>query len=231
VVLLDIEGTTTPIRFVYEVLFPLARRRLAGFLSGLPDPELESVAEAVRREREHEAEPMAPRWNPQDPRASSEAYLLWLMDRDRKSTALKSVQGRIWQRGFESGELRGEVYPDVPPALERWVGEGRRVAIFSSGSVLAQRLLFAHTTAGDLTSYLSGHFDTGTGAKREAASYRRIAAELGASCGALLFVSDVVAELDAARGAGLRTALCVRSDEPPGGGGGHAVVRDFDALP
>ena len=228
--LLDIEGTTTPISFVYEVLFPLARRALGSYLGALPGAELEVATDEVRRERAAEPEPGAPDWRPGDPRASAETYLLWLMDRDRKSTVLKTVQGRIWERAFRSGELRGAVYADVAPALERWNREGRRVAIFSSGSVLAQRLLFGHSVEGDLTRFLSAYFDTTTGPKREAASYAGIAAALGEPPEAVLFVSDVVAELDAARSAGLGTALCVR-DEAPAGTGGHRVVHDLTALP
>ena len=125
------------------------------------------------------------------------------MDRDRKSTALKSLQGRIWEAGYVSGELRSHLYPDVRPALERCRAQGRKIAIFSSGSVLAQRLLFAHTPDGDLTPLIDGFFDTTTGPKREPESYGRIAAALSVPPAAVLFVSDVAAELDAARAAGL----------------------------
>ena len=228
--LLDIEGTTTPVSFVYDVLFPLARRRLRSFLAALPASDLGPVLGDVRREREAEAEADAPGWSAADPRASAEAYLLWLMDRDRKSTALKALQGRIWEQGFRSGEVRGAVYPDVAPALERWTRQGRRVAIFSSGSALAQRLLFGYSTEGDLTRFLAAYFDTSTGPKREAASYRRITEALDAPPQAVLFVSDVVAELDAAREAGLSTALCVRGSNPAATGG-HSLVRDFVGLP
>jgi enolase-phosphatase E1 len=152
------------------------------------------------------------------------------MDQDRKLTALKSLQGRIWAEGYAEGQLRGQVYDDVPPALARWTGAGRRVAIFSSGSVLAQKLIFGHSDHGDLTPLLSAYFDTTTGPKREAESYRRIAAALGAPAAAGLFVSDVVEELDAAREAGLATALAVRT--PPGPAGhGHPQVISFDELP
>jgi enolase-phosphatase E1 len=150
------------------------------------------------------------------------------MDRDRKSTALKSLQGRIWESGYRSGALRSHLYADVRPALERWRSEGKRVAIFSSGSVLAQRLLFAHTPEGDLTPMIDAFFDTTTGPKREAESYRRIAAALGMPPVGVLFVSDVAAELDAARAAGLKTALCVREGEAPPPG--HPVVRELGEL-
>jgi enolase-phosphatase E1 len=151
------------------------------------------------------------------------------MDQDRKTTALKSLQGRIWAEGYDAGRLCGQVYDDVPPALARWAAAGRRVAIFSSGSVLAQKLLFGHSDHGDLTRFLSGYFDTTTGPKGEAGSYRRIAEALGEPPGAGLFVSDAVAELDAARTAGFATALAVRT--PPGPvGHGHREVATFDTL-
>jgi enolase-phosphatase E1 len=152
------------------------------------------------------------------------------MDRDRKLTALKSLQGKIWAEGYAAGRLRGQVYDDVPRALARWTAASRRVAIFSSGSVLAQRLLFGHSDHGDLTAYLSAYFDTTTGPKADQESYRRIAAALGEPERAGLFVSDVVAELDAARAAGLATALAVRV--PPGPAtAGHRTLTSFDAIP
>jgi enolase-phosphatase E1 len=203
-ILLDIEGTTTPIAFVHQVLFPYARARV--------HDHLEQGDIALLR-TEYDAEPRSPDLPAWDP----EAYVYWLMDRDRKSTALKALQGRIWEAGYRSGELKGkgEVYADVRPALERWHKAGKTIAIFSSGSVLAQRNLFANTTAGDLSPFLSGYFDTTTGPKREAQSYRQIAAMLRQEPRDILFVSDVTAELDAASAAGMRTALCVREPEPP----------------
>jgi len=202
-ILLDIEGTTTPIEFVHQVLFPYARARV--------HEHLEPGDIALLR-AEYAAEPPSPdlpTWNP-------EAYVYWLMDRDRKSTALKALQGRIWEAGYRAGELKGkgEVYPDVRPALERWHAAGKTIAIFSSGSVQAQRNLFANTTAGDLSLFLSGYFDTTTGPKRDARSYRQIATTLRQEPRDMLFISDVLAELDAAREAGMRTALCVREPEP-----------------
>jgi enolase-phosphatase E1 len=156
------------------------------------------------------------------------SYVHWLMDRDRKSTGLKALQGRIWEDGYRRGELRGEVYDDVPAALDRWRESGRRVAIFSSGSVLAQQLLFRHSTVGDLTRFLDAHFDTTTGPKREADSYMRMAHRLGVPPGAVLFVSDVAEELDAARAAGMDTALCARGALPAAAV--HRVIRSFDDL-
>jgi enolase-phosphatase E1 len=232
-VLVDIEGTTTPVAFVYDVLFPYARRNVRAFLERRGDePVVRADLEALRRE--HAAErpdgERPPTWGESDePLEAATAYVSWLMERDRKSTALKALQGRIWEEGFRSGELRSEVYDDVPAAFRRWHARGQGPWIFSSGSMLAQRLLFAHTRAGDLTPLIRGYFDTTTGAKKDAATYGRIATLIGAPASTVLFVSDTPAELDAARAADLQTAWCVREGEPahptP-----HRMVRSFDAL-
>ncbi len=235
-VLLDIEGTTTPVSFVTEVLFPFARERLEDFLTTLPPEERDPLVRSLGTERQVEPpEARAPTWcgaTPDEARASALAYLHWLMDRDRKSTTLKSFQGRIWKEGYDSGAVKGALYDDVLPAFKRWTASGRRLAIFSSGSVQAQRLLFAHSTAGDLTGFLSAYFDTTTGPKREADSYRKIARALACPPDDVLFLSDVVAELEAAAEAGLRTALCVRreteADTPRGSG--PPSIRTFDDL-
>ena len=230
-VLLDVEGTTTPVDFVFQVLFPHAHAHVGAFLGAhASDPDVARDVAGLRDEhaRDEAAGLHPPDWDGSV--AGAAAYARWLMDQDRKLTALKSLQGRIWAEGYAQGQLRGQVYDDVPPALARWTQSGRRVAIFSSGSVLAQKLIFGRSDHGDLTPFLSAYFDTTTGAKREAESYRRIAAALGAAPGAGLFVSDVVAELDAARAAGLATALAVRT--PPGPTGrGHPEVTSFDQLP
>ena len=153
------------------------------------------------------------------------------MERDRKSTELKSLQGKIWEEGYRVGDLRGEVYPDVPPALERWRRQGIDIAIFSSGSVQAQRSLFTSTAAGDLTRFIRAYFDTTTGPKTAPDSYARIAAALERSPSEVLFLSDVGAELDAARTAGMRTALCVRTPGSAAPTGTHPVIHAFDQLP
>jgi enolase-phosphatase E1 len=184
-ILLDIEGTTTPISFVYDVLFPYARAHI------------------------------------HDP------HMLRLMDEDQKTTELKELQGRIWQDGYRRGELHGEVFDDVPIALERWRREGIDVRIYSSGSILAQKLLFGSTPAGDLTTLLNGYFDTTTGPKGDAESYVKIATAFGLSAQEILFVSDVVRELDAARSAGMQTALCVRPGNPAQPSSEHDVIRSF----
>ncbi len=232
-VLLDIEGTTTPVDFVTRVLFPYARAHARDFLARRAGELRDDIALLFS---EHEADARAGQFPPPWRNDSAEtvldsaaAYVHWLMDRDRKSTALKSLQGRIWEEGYRTGELRGQVYPDVPPALARWLGRGREVAIFSSGSVLAQKLLFSRSDAGDLTPFLRAYFDTTTGAKGEAESYRKIARALGRKPPAVLFLSDVTAELDAARAAGMTTALCVR-EGPTTAGDVHPVVSSFDQV-
>lgn len=235
-ILLDIEGTTTPVEFVYEVLFPFARSRAAEFIrERYESDEMRAGLDALEAEhREDDAKGNAPpAWldATDDARIDSATrYVHWLMDQDRKSTALKSLQGKIWEGGYRSGRLKGQVYADVLPAFERWRAQARSIHIYSSGSVLAQKLLFAHTTAGDLTAYIEGYFDTTTGPKKEAASYRSIAAQLGLPAASVHFISDITAELDAARAAGMRTALCVRPGGPEPDSPTHPPVHTFDLI-
>ena len=222
--LLDVEGTTTPVTFVYDVLFPYAREHVGPFL-GRHQAE-DAVRADLARLGEEQAADVAQGLAPPE---SPLAYVHWLMDRDRKSTGLKSLQGKIWEEGYGSGALRGEVYPDVPPAFERWLGQERAIAIFSSGSVLAQKLLFGSTRAGDLTSFIRAFFDTTTGPKTVETSYRTIAQMLGLRPDEVLFVSDTATELDAALSAGMRTALCVRGAAPQSPST-HPIVRTFDDI-
>jgi len=235
-VVLDIEGTTTPISFVYDVLFPYARKNLNAFLATHGPSGL--LAEVDRQLREEHAADVArgdaPPPLPADMSGGNavdlEPYVVWLMDRDRKSPGLKLLQGMIWQRGFADGTLRGELFPDVAPALERWRERAIDIAIYSSGSVLAQRLIFGHTPAGDLTPRISQFFDATIGPKRSADSYRHIASELRRDPAELLFLSDVHAELSAARAAGFQTMLCVRpgNAEPPRDD--ETTIRTFDDI-
>jgi enolase-phosphatase E1 len=154
-----------------------------------------------------------------------------LMDQDSKDPALKELQGRMWEEGYRSGELAGEVFDDVVPALNRWQRQGVGVGVFSSGSVLAQKLLFRHSKAGDLTPFIRWHFDTAVGAKTDAGSYARIAASMGILPANVTFVSDVVRELDAARAAGMRTALSLRPGNPvQPDPNGHPAISNFDEL-
>jgi enolase-phosphatase E1 len=228
--LLDIEGTTTPLEFVTGVLFPFARAHVRPFLDAhAGDPPVRADLERLRAEHgeDQRAGHSPPPWT--EGQDGAVGYVHWLMDQDRKSTGLKALQGRMWADGYRAGALTAEMFADVPAALARWRAQGRDVAIFSSGSVLAQKLLFAHTPAGDLTGFLGGFFDTTTGPKREAGSYRAIAAALRVETRAVLFLSDVTEELDAARTAGMATGLCVRSGTPPAGAT-HPVVTSFDAV-
>lgn len=235
-ILLDIEGTTTPIEFVYEVLFPFARLHVREFIQQHYQSEnVRADISALKAEHRADAEsghkPPAWREDSADSQVESATrYVHWLMDQDRKSTALKSLQGKIWEGGYLSGRLQGQVYTDVLPAFVRWREQQRAIYIYSSGSVLAQKLLFAHTTAGDLTKYISDYFDTTTGAKMDAASYQSISAKIGLTAAEVLFVSDVTAELDAAQDAGMRTALCVRTESLEAESAAHTLIHTFDVV-
>ena len=214
-ILLDIEGTTTPIDFVYQVLFPYARKHLHAYLSEHWD-ELQS--ERVQLQHEHANDVQQGSEPPALDASQLEsvvAYLHWLMDRDRKSTPLKSLQGKVWDVGYKSGALKSQLFADVPLAFAAWQAQGKRIAIFSSGSVLAQNLLFTYTEHGDLSGFISGWFDTNIGAKREAESYHRIAEALECEPRAVAFISDVTAELEAAQQAGMQTFLSLRENNPP----------------
>jgi enolase-phosphatase E1 len=236
VILLDIEGTTTPIDFVYQTLFPYASRKLESFLrEQAQDPEIRALIADLRKQHELDEGGglQPPAWLNEQEEArlrSSAVYGQWLMARDSKCTPLKSLQGKIWQKGFTRGELRGEVYPDVPAAFERWRRQKRIICIYSSGSVLAQQLLFRATTSGDLTPYISEYFDTRVGAKIEAESYKRIAASISRAEQQFLFVSDAVKEVEAARSAGMQALLCVREEQPAPTFGTAGVIRDFSSV-
>jgi enolase-phosphatase E1 len=217
-ILLDIEGTTTPITFVYDVLFPFARAHAHEHLD-------DAAQRALRLEYDVEVAKglQPPPWSPL-------AYVQWLMDQDRKSTALKNLQGRIWQEGYRRGDLQGEVYPDVPPALERWHRAGVDVRIYSSGSILAQQLIFSTTRYGDLTRFLNGYFDTTTGPKRESSSYTTIAEAFALPNSEILFISDVVLELDAATSGGMQARLAIRPGNHPQPPNPYPTVSTFDGI-
>lgn len=205
VILTDIEGTTSSIAFVKDVLFPYARRELPRFV------------------REHGRDPEVRRWL--DAVAADNGGICsddvivetlqgWI-DQDRKHTALKALQGMLWREGYERGDYRGHIHPDAAHSLRRWHDAGHRIAVFSSGSVAAQKLLFGHSEAGDLTPLFCAFFDTETGHKRDADSYRLIADALDRRPENIVFLSDVVEELDAAREAGMRTVLLDRREDYP----------------
>jgi enolase-phosphatase E1 len=226
---LDIEGTTTPVDFVYRMLFPYARAHLAEYLARhAAFPECLGAVALLRAEYDagHPSS-AAQEFSP----ALILSYVNDLMDRDRKSPGLKALQGLVWQDGYASGELHGQVYSDVPPAFERWRARGLGIFIYSSGSVLAQRLLFGSVETGDLTPFISGYFDTGVGPKRTAASYAAISEHIRVPPPQSLFVSDTVEELDAAQSAGVRTALCIRgAGEARQPASLHPALSSFDEL-
>jgi enolase-phosphatase E1 len=221
VVLLDIEGTTTPIAFVHDVLFPYARARLASWFAerSPSDPDVREIVDGVQQELTagHVDAPVSAE--------NVVEHLLRFMDADRKSRPLKTLQGKIWQLGYERGELKGEVYADVPEAFARWSQHGIEIGIYSSGSVLAQKLLFGRSTAGNLTPYIRWHFDTAVGPKMQASSYARIAESIGRPAAEVLFVSDA---------AGMQTRWCVRGPADPlpaaGAPSEHEIVRGLDEI-
>lgn len=225
-VLLDIEGTTTPIAFVHDVLFTYARENVREFLNTNADKE-EVGADIALLSDEH-ADDLSKDRNP--PPLVAE-YVEWLIAADRKSTGLKSLQGKIWRQGYQDGSLKSQVYADVAPAFERWHTRGWRLYIFSSGSVLAQKLLFAHTEVGDLTRFIDGYFDTNVGKKGDAESYRRIAEKMKLPAAEILFVSDVTGELDAAHEAGMKTLLSVRpGNAPQDNSKRHPQILNFEQI-
>lgn len=221
--LTDIEGTTSSISFVKDVLFPYARRALPAFLKARgKDPEVARWVDAVAMETG----------------ASGGAIVTVLqgwIDEDRKHTALKALQGMIWKAGYENGDFAAHVYADAAAQLRAWHAAGLPLYVYSSGSVGAQKLFFGHSEAGDLLPLFSGHFDTEIGGKREAASYTRIAEALTLPPGEILFLSDVVEELDAAREAGMQTVLIDRNQDYPqpregDAANGHARHVDFRGI-
>ncbi len=239
VILLDIEGTTSSISYVYDVLFPYARQQLSDFLRRhWESPEVARSCDLLAADL---GRPSFDAWRqevlgPQSDQTAAQQRLVAeevgrLMDSDLKATGLKDLQGLIWKEGYASGHLQSHVFPDVPPALSRWVQAGLQLRIYSSGSVSAQKVFFAHTQAGDLLRFLSGHYDTVTGPKREAASYQAIAGDANVLPGEVLFLSDVTAELDAAEAAALQTALVVRpGNTPVEPNHGHPAIESFDQI-
>jgi enolase-phosphatase E1 len=235
-ILLDIEGTTTPIEFVYEVLFPFAYqhardfiwqyRKSADLLADVAGLNLEYLADS-------ECGGETPTWRDDSDESwleSVTAYVHWQMQQDRKSTALKSLQGKIWEAGYLSGRLLGQVYPDVPAAFARWFQQEKRIYIYSSGSILAQKLLFAHSSDGDLSGYINDYFDTTTGAKTAHTSYYAISEKVALPAREILFLSDVIAELDAARDADMLTTLCVRPGTTEVEPSTHPVVQTLAVV-
>jgi enolase-phosphatase E1 len=215
-VILDIEGTITPIAFVRDVLFPFARARLPDFLREHANDasvagEMAQVAQLA-------------------PGTDVLAALMGWMDQDAKVPPLKTLQGLIWQDGYNSGLLMGRIYGDVPPVLREWRRAGVALYIYSSGSVAAQKLLLGHSDHGNLCPLFSGYFDTHTGGKRETASYTAIAAQIGLPAGECLFLSDVAAELEAAEAAGMRVGQLVRPEDGTVADARFPRYRDFNEI-
>ena len=217
----DIEGTTSSISFVKDVLFPYARERLPAFVATHRDrPEVQHWLHEAAREAglvsasQAEIVELLQRW----------------IDEDRKATPLKALQGMIWDEGYRSGEYRSHMYPDVAAKLREWMSRDVDLYVYSSGSVPAQKLLFGFSEAGDLTPLFSGYFDTEIGAKRDPQSYRAILAAIGRRGDEVLFLSDVVEELDAASTAGMHTTLLARPPSTCPAVGSHPCVADFGAV-
>jgi enolase-phosphatase E1 len=218
-VVTDIEGTTTSLSFVKDVLFPYAREKLADFVrTNAGNPQVQRILDDARRET--------------GAALSNEALIVQMIawiDADRKITPLKALQGLIWEDGYDQGAFIGHVYADAAQCLKKWQEHGIALYVYSSGSVQAQRLLFGHTAYGDLTPLFNGFFDTLIGGKKESASYRRIAEEIGLSPKTILFLSDIEEELDAAKAVGFDTCWLVRGQQPEAHAG-HRQAADFKAV-
>jgi enolase-phosphatase E1 len=215
----DIEGTTSSLSFVKDVLFPYARAHLAAYVrTHEQDARVAPLLDDVRKEAGHAL----------STDAVIEQLLQWI-DEDRKITPLKTLQGMIWETGYRQGDFKGHVYDDAVRNLRRWKDQGRRLYVYSSGSVYAQKLLFGYSDYGDLTPLFSGYFDTTVGMKRDPASYTRIVETLRAPAASILFLSDIVEELDAARTAGMHTAWLVRAGDTTATAS-HPQARDFDTV-
>ncbi|MEI2581209.1 acireductone synthase [Scytonema sp. PRP1] len=232
IILLDIEGTTTPVDYVFGVLFPFARDHVANFLTTQQqEVEVQTDLQWLRQEYETNlAQGLSvPHWQGTEATAPV-AYIHHLIAIDRKSTGLKSLQGKIWEQGYRDGTLRSQIFADVKPAFERWTKAGKRLFIFSSGSVQAQQLLFRYSEVGDLTGFISGYFDTQTGSKREAQSYHKIADAIGVVPEKILFISDVTAELKAAQGVRMQTLFSIRPGNHSSESEGFAAIQNFDSV-
>ncbi|GAB1541434.1 acireductone synthase [Scytonema sp. NUACC21] len=231
VILLDIEGTTTPVDYVFGVLFPFVRDRVADFLTAHhQDSEVQTDLQWLRQEYEKDLAQGLPVPNWHSGVTAAVPYIDYLISIDRKSTGLKSLQGKIWNQGYRNGTLRSQIFADVKPAFQRWTNAGKQLFIFSSGSVQAQQLLFRYSEEGDLTSFITGYFDTQTGNKREAESYRKIANAIGCVPEKILFISDVTAELKAARTARMQTLFSIRPGNHSFEAEGFTAIQSFDSV-
>jgi len=219
-ILTDIEGTTSSLSFVHDVLFPYARKHIGEYVRRHADKpkvadKLQAVAKEVGRDLSLD---------------ETIAQLEQWIDEDKKATPLKSLQGMIWETGYRHGDFTGHMYEDAVRNLRAWHDKGIHLYVYSSGSVHAQKLLFGHSDFGDLTPLFNGYFDTHIGHKREVSSYEAIASEIGMRAGDILFLSDIREELDAARSAGMQTRWLVRDAALIEPTAAHLQVKDFDAI-
>ena len=235
-IVLDIEGTTCPVDFVSETLFPFAQKNMkAALLHRSSDAEIDALVNEAINEWLTDSDPTSRRMlrqTTQKPPSTSEVeeYLQHLIQSDRKSTALKQLQGIIWKQGYKSGELKSPLFSDVRPQLDNWNNSGITLAVYSSGSIQAQKLLYAHSKEGDITDRFQHWFDTRIGPKLDHQSYAIIAQKLGAQSDQVLFISDHPGECDAARKSGMNTAFCLREGNPHQEPGNHAVVHQLSDI-
>lgn len=230
-ILLDIEGTTSSISFVYDQMFPYVRDTLNDYLSENWDsPALPDCLAKLAVDADQDPET----WlsgTPEENQQTVAKAVIGLMDADIKATGLKELQGMIWKSGFHSGKLVAHLFDDVAECIRAWKASGRDVRIYSSGSIAAQKLFFGHSIAGDLLDQFSGHYDTTSGSKREADSYRTISQEFDCEPSQIVFISDVVEELSAAKEAGLQTVLSLRpGNKPVPADPGHLAIESFAEL-
>jgi enolase-phosphatase E1 len=229
-ILTDIEGTTSSISFVKDVLFPYAAKHLPSYVrSHINDDTVQAALQQTAELAAEDGENL----DVSDTDALIAKLLQWINE-DRKATPLKALQGLIWKTGYENGDYQAHMYPDATEHLKKWHSEGMPLYVYSSGSVKAQKLFFGYSQDGDLLPLFSGHFDTLMGGKREAQSYLNILAELQKTHADLnakdvLFLSDIKAELDAARDAGMQTVWLLREDEIPADTE-HKAVKSFAEI-
>jgi enolase-phosphatase E1 len=236
IILLDIEGTTTNVDFIYLTLFPYASQMLEIFLrQHYSEPEIKSLVQNLYRQhqldKDHGVQPSVWRNETKESELNSVVrYCRWMMSNDRKFSALKTLQGKIWNEGYSNGELHGQVYLDVPLAFDRWRRQNREICIYSSGSVLAQRLLFSTIPSGDLTRYIAAFFDTAVGPKTESKSYKNIASSMSRRSNNFLFISDTIKEIVAAKEAGMQALLCKRDMDSFESSQSNIVIHNFEEI-
>jgi enolase-phosphatase E1 len=247
-ILLDIEGTTCPVSFVASVLFPYARERLASYLeTNHGDPEVQALLAATQAALAVDPNPEVQALRQGSPIQGHQpacqeylqaaqtnspmvAYLQWLIDHDIKFPALKELQGRIWASGYANGDLIAPLFEDVAPTLQRWHRDGYQLAVYSSGSIAAQQLLYRHSQNGDLEGLFSHWFDTRIGPKQVPASYSAIAAVLQLEPAEILFVSDAIAEIEAAHGIGMAVRFSDRQGNPGRDPGPFNAIQSLAAI-